>query len=70
MSRKAVNLSCTEKEKQQLEKWANGAKVEKRLNQRARIVLACLDKKTNLQVAKAARHQQIHCSEVEESFFS
>lgn len=52
MSRKAVNLSCTEKEKQQLEKWANGAKVEKRLNQRARIVLACLDKKTNLQVAE------------------
>ena len=52
MSRKAVSLSCSEKEKEQLEKWANGAKVEKRLNQRARIVLACLEKKTNLQVAQ------------------
>lgn len=52
MSRRAVVLSCTDKEKQQLEKWANGAKVEKRLNQRARIILACLEGKTNLQVAQ------------------
>jgi transposase len=51
MARLAVALHCTEKEKQQLEKWAQGAKVEKRLHQRARIVLACLDRKTNLQVA-------------------
>jgi transposase len=52
MSRKAVILSCTEKEKQQLEKWANGAKVERRIHQRAQIILACLEKKTNLQVAR------------------
>jgi len=52
MSRKAVLLSCTEKEKQQLEKWVNGAKVERRLHRRARIVLSCLDGKTNLQVAE------------------
>ena len=29
MSRKAMVLSCTEKEKQQLERWANGAKIER-----------------------------------------
>lgn len=51
MSRKAVSLKCTDKEKQQLEKWVNGAKIEKRLHQRVRIILACLEKKTNLQVA-------------------
>ena len=45
MSRKAVSLKCTDKEKQQLEKWVNGAKIEKRLHQRARIILACLEKK-------------------------
>ena len=48
MSRTAVALHCTEKEIQQLEKWVHGAKVEKRLHQRAEIVLACLDRKTNL----------------------
>ena len=52
MARLAVSVYCTEKEKQQLKKWAQGAKVEKRLNQRAKIVLACLDKKTHLQIAK------------------
>lgn len=52
MSRKAVTLNCTEKEKRQLEKWANGAKLEKRLHQRAQIILTCLEKKTNLQVAE------------------
>lgn len=52
MSRKAVTLSCTEKERQQLEKWAHGAKVERRLHQRAQIILICLENKTNLQVAE------------------
>ncbi len=52
MARLAVSVYCTEEEKQQLKKWAQGAKVEKRLDQRAKIVLACLDKKTNLQIAK------------------
>lgn len=55
MSRKAVALSCTEKEKQQLEKWVNGAKVERRLHQRAQIILACLEKKTNLQISQQMR---------------
>jgi transposase len=55
MSRKAVALSCTEKDRQQLEKWVNGAKVERRLHQRAQIILACLDGKTNLQAAQQLR---------------
>ena len=45
-------LSCTEKEKQQLEKWSNGAKIERRLSYRACIILACLEKRTNLEVAQ------------------
>jgi|GEM_PF-4496189 len=52
MSRKAVLLSCTEKEKQQPEKWVNGRKPERRLHERAQIVLSCLDGKTNLQFAE------------------
>lgn len=52
MSRRAVVLSCTDNEKQLLEKWANGAKIEKRLHLRAQIILACLEGKTNLQVAQ------------------
>ena len=52
MSRKAVTLDYTDQEKKLLEKLVNGTKVEKRLHQRARIILACLEKKTNLQVAQ------------------
>lgn len=51
MSRKSVLLSCTEEEKRLLEKWSGGAKVEKRLHDRAKIVLCCLDGKTNIEVA-------------------
>lgn len=51
MTRKAVILNYTKKERQQFEKLVNGAKVERRLHQRAQIILACLEKKTNLLVA-------------------
>lgn len=52
MSRRSVVINCTDKEKRQLEKWANGTKVERRLHIRAQIILACLERKTNLQVAQ------------------
>jgi transposase len=51
MSRKAVNLNCAENERVQLEKWANGGKVEKRLFERAKIILYCLQGKTNIEIA-------------------
>lgn len=51
MSRRAVFLNCTEEEKSQLEKWKNGGKVEKRLYDRARIILSCLEGKRNIEVA-------------------
>lgn len=51
MSRKAVFLNCTEEEKSLLEKWSNGGKVEKRLNDRAKIILSCISGKRNIEVA-------------------
>jgi transposase len=51
MSRHAVTLNCTEEEKLQLKKWSNGAKVEKRLHTRAKIILCCLDGKKNIEIA-------------------
>lgn len=51
MSRKAVFLNCTEEEKHQLEKWSCGGKIEKRLYDRAKIILSCLTGKTNIEVA-------------------
>lgn len=39
MSRKSVIIECAKEEKLQLEKWAKGAKVEKRLNERDKIIL-------------------------------
>lgn len=51
MSRIAVSLSCTKKERQTLEKWSTGSKIEKRLFDRARIVLCCLKGKKNIEVA-------------------
>ncbi len=51
MSRIAVSLSCTEEEKLTLEKWSSGSKIEKRLHDRAKIVLACLREKQNVEIA-------------------
>lgn len=51
MSRKAVILNCTEEDKRQLEKWSGGGKVERRLSDRAKIVLGCLQGHTNIEVA-------------------
>jgi transposase len=51
MSRKAVIFSLTEEEQRQLEKWSNGSKVEKRLHERAKIILYCAKGKTNLEVS-------------------
>jgi transposase len=51
MSRIAVKLNCTEEEQRQLEKWAHGGKIEKRLHDRAKIILCCLKGKTNLEAA-------------------
>ena len=52
MSRWAVKLYATEQQQHQLEKWVNGGKVEKRLHDRAKIILLCLREKTNLEVAE------------------
>jgi len=52
MSRYAVILNCTEEERSQLEKLVNGEKVEKRLHDRAKIILYCLKKKSNIEIAK------------------
>lgn len=52
MSRKAVNLECSEEIKQQLERWINSSKTEKRLYDRAKIILCCLAGKTNIEVAE------------------
>jgi transposase len=51
MSRVAVKINCTEEEQRQLEKWANGGKVEKRLHDRAKIILCCFQDKSNLEIA-------------------
>lgn len=52
MSRKAVIIKCSAEEKMQLEKWAKGTKVEKRLHERAKIILRSLEGKTNLEIAE------------------
>lgn len=44
-------LNCADVEKRQLEKWSGGGKVEKRLHDRAKIVLSCLEGKANIEVA-------------------
>lgn len=51
MSRQAITLHYTEEEKAQLKKWSNGAKVEKRLHTRAKIILCCLENKRNIEIA-------------------
>jgi transposase len=51
MSRKAVFLNCTQEEKRQIEKWSSGAKIEKRLHDRAKIILSCLAGRTNTEIA-------------------
>ena len=51
MSRQAITLNCTEEEKAQLKKWSNGAKVEKRLHTRSKIILCCLENKRNIEIA-------------------
>jgi len=51
MSRKAVVLNCADEERRQMEKWVSGGKIEKRLYDRAKIILSCLEGKTNLEVA-------------------
>lgn len=51
MSRQAMALHCTEEEKTQLKKWSNGAKVEKRLHTRSKIILCCLENKRNIEIA-------------------
>ncbi len=57
MTRKAVILNYTKKERQQFEKLVNGAKVERRLHQRAQIILACLEKKDEFTGGWAAEYQ-------------
>lgn len=52
MSRIAVRLNCSREEKRQLEKWVNGVKTEKRLHDRAKIILCCLEGKTNTEIAE------------------
>jgi transposase len=51
MSRQAITLNCSENEKTQLKKWSNGSKTEKRLHMRSRIILCCLNGKTNTEIA-------------------
>lgn len=51
MSRKAVLLECSEEDKRVLEKLSSGGKVEKRLHDRAKIILSCLKGKTNVEIA-------------------
>lgn len=45
-------IKCSKEEKLQLEKWAKGAKIEKRLHERAKIILLALEGVTNLEIAK------------------
>jgi len=52
MARKAVSLKTTEEERVQLEKWSRSNKLEKRLYDRAKIILECIKGKTNLKIAK------------------
>lgn len=52
MSRKAVILECSKEDRLLLEKWAHGIKTEKRLYDRAKIILLCLEGKTNIEVAE------------------
>ena len=51
MSRTAVSLNCTDEEKRILKKWSSGAKIEKRLHDRAKIILCCLNGSKNIEVA-------------------
>lgn len=47
-----MSLICNDEDKQQLEKWANSSKIEKRLHERAKIILGCSEGKTNIQIAQ------------------
>lgn len=51
MSRRAVKLRPTADEQRQLERLVSGGKTEKRLHDRAKIILCCSEGKTNLEVA-------------------
>ena len=51
MSRIAVILNSSEEGKQKLHRLVNGGKTERRLHDRAKIILCCLEGKTNIEVA-------------------
>ena len=51
MPKQAATLNCTQKDREELQRWIRGGKIEKRLAQRAEIILRCLDGKTNTDVA-------------------
>ena len=51
MPKQAAPVNCTHKDREELQRWTRGGKIEKRLAQRAEIILRCLDGKTNTDVA-------------------
>jgi len=59
MPKQAVSVDCTPKDRDELERWVRGGKTEKRLAQRAEIVLYCLDGKTNTDVARELKIRRL-----------
>ena len=51
MPRRATGINCTEEELIQLQAWSNGRKTEKRLVERAKIILFCHEGMRNDQIA-------------------
>ena len=51
MPKQAVLVDCTHKDREELQRWTRGGKIEKRLAQRAEIILRSLDGKTNTDIA-------------------
>lgn len=45
-------LNCSQEDLHQLKIWSKSSKIEKRLYERAKIILCCLEGKTNLEVAE------------------
>lgn len=65
MPKQAMPVDCNPKDRAELEKWARGSKIEKRLAERAKIILLCLDGKTNTEIAlelKTRRLREPLCS--------
>lgn len=59
MPKQAVSVDCTPRDREELERLVRGGKTEKRLAQRAEIILRCLEGKTNTDIATELRTRRL-----------